>query len=53
MYFPGTSNLLLPTVLNQAVKSSCCVHIAVGHQGEMVKFNAPAIAMLGFSGIDE
>ena len=30
MYFPDTSSLLLPTVLNQAVKPSCCVRIAIG-----------------------
>lgn len=34
MYFPDSSNLLLPTALNQAVKSSRCVHIAIGTGGK-------------------
>lgn len=41
MYFPDSSNLLLPTVLNQAVKSSCCVHVAVGTRGKWSSSRPP------------
>lgn len=53
MYFADSSNLLLPTMPNQAVSSSCCVHVAVGTRGESVKFKAPAIPVLSDSGVDE